>query len=111
MEIPCILETPEGIIEIQPYGITSKFATQNEKLIIELHYHEELNKILNSQIRTLNEQALSGVNVTVLQDSMKNIARLVKETEKRLYGTKEIADEAPLLKMEEKTKHRKPITG
>src|SRR3990167_6399500 len=45
-------ETPEGIIEIQPYGITSKFATQNEKLIIELHYHEELNKILNSQIRT-----------------------------------------------------------
>ncbi len=104
-------ETPEGIYEIQPYKVTSQFTTQNEKLIMELHYHEELNKVYLSQITRLNQQILGGVNATVLQDSMKNIAKLIKDTEKRLYGTKEIADEAPLLRMEEKTQHRKPISG
>ena len=62
-------------------------------------------------IKTLNSQILEGVNMTIIQDSMKNIAKHIKETEKSLHGIKETTGELPIIKMDEKTTKRKPTTG
>ena len=105
-------KTPEGVVEVEPFRENVKWATGKEKIISEMHHFENLNRLYLGMIKTLEHQILQGTNTTVIQDNMKNIASLVKETEKRIHGIKETAGETQILKFDERTAKKKPtVTG